>query len=176
MSNLIKFVEDKHLKKKAPKFDVGDTVTVKVLIREGKKERIQAFEGVVIGMSGGSVNRSFIVRRVFQGIGVERTFMLHSPKVQDVKVIRSGKTRRAKLYFLRERIGSKASRLQEDAAKTAQKFQEAAVEKAKAVEEEKIRVAAKLKADEEAKKAAEAEAKAKATEEAKAEPEAEKKD
>lgn len=164
------------MKQKAPKFDVGDTVKVKVLIREGKKERIQAFEGVVLSMRGSGVNKSFTVRRVFQGIGVERTFVLHSPKVQDVKVIRSGKTRRAKLYFLRERIGSKASRLQEDTARTARKIEEAAAEAAaeKAAAEAKAKEEAEKKAKEEAaaKKAAEAEAKKAAeakTEEPKAE-------
>ncbi len=114
MQDLLKRIEEKHLKAKEPQFDVGDTVKVKVLIREGKKERVQAFEGLVISIKGGGINKTFTVRRIFQNIGIERTFMVHSPKVQEVKVIRQGKTRRAKLYYLRKLIGNKATRLKED--------------------------------------------------------------
>jgi large subunit ribosomal protein L19 len=119
MKKLLDLVEKSHLKKNPPEIQVGDTVRVKVLIREGKKERAQAFEGTVISIQGGSVNKAFTVRRIFQGVGVERTFMWHSPKVDSVKVLRKGKTRRAKLYFLRNRIGTKATRLREDIARIA---------------------------------------------------------
>jgi large subunit ribosomal protein L19 len=87
-------------------------VRVNVLIREGSKERVQAFEGVVLAKRGGGINTTFVVRKVFQGVSVERSFFLHSPKVESIKIIRRGKVRRAKLYFLRERIG-KSARIRE---------------------------------------------------------------
>lgn len=171
MNKLLQGLESQFKKQKEPRFEVGDTVKVKVLIREGKKERIQAFEGVCISVRGRGINKTFTVRRIFQGVGVERTFVLHSPKVQDVKVIRTGKRRRSKLYFLREKIGSKATRLREDTARTLRNIQVDAVEKeeeAKAnAAAEKAAAEAKAKEEAEAKAAAEAEAKAKAAEEAK---------
>ncbi len=123
---IIKEIEQSQLKdeSKIPQFQVGDSVRVKVLIREGKKERNQAFEGMVIAIKGGGVNKTFTVRRIFQGVAIERTFVLHSPKVTEVKVIRKGKTRRAKLYYMRERIGTKATRLREDSSRIAKDFQE----------------------------------------------------
>ncbi len=117
MQDILKRIEEKHLKAKEPQFDVGDTVKVKVLIREGKKERVQAFEGLVISIRGSGVNKTFTVRRIFQNIGIERTFLVHSPKVQEVKVIRQGRTRRAKLFYLRKLIGNKATRLKEDSSR-----------------------------------------------------------
>ena len=102
----------KRLKKDLPKIRVGDTVKVTVRIKEGAKERSQNYEGVVIKLKGTGINKTFTVRRVFQGVGVERVFFFHSPKVEKVTILRSGKTRRAKLYYLRERIG-KATKLQE---------------------------------------------------------------
>ncbi len=117
MQDLLKRIEEKHLKAKEPQFEVGDTVKVKVLIREGKKERVQAFEGLVISIRGSGVNKTFTVRRIFQNIGIERTFLVHSPKVQEVKVIRQGRTRRAKLFYLRKLIGNKATRLKEDSSR-----------------------------------------------------------
>ena len=111
MSQLIKDIEAKQLKEEPPEIRVGDTVKVETIIQEGKKERSQYFEGLIIGISGSGVNKTFKVRRIFQGIGIERTFLLHSPKIRKIKVIRSGKTRRAKLYYLRNRIGTKATRL-----------------------------------------------------------------
>ena len=122
--NLITEIENTVLKESAPEFQVGDTVKVTVLIREGNKERNQNFEGMVIATKGGGANATFTVRRIFQGIAIERTFMLHSPKVVDVKVIRKGKTRRAKLYYMRERIGTKSTRLKEDSSRIAKDFQE----------------------------------------------------
>ena len=100
----------KFLKKDIPNVRVGDTVKVTVRIKEGTKERSQNYEGTIIKIKGSGISKTFTVRRVFQGVGVERVFLLHSPKVEKVTIIRSGKTRRAKLYYLRERIG-KATKL-----------------------------------------------------------------
>jgi len=100
------------IKTDVPEFQVGDTVAVSVRIIEGEKERIQAFRGTVIARRGGGVSETFTVRRIVNNEGVERTFPLHSPRVAGVEVLRSGKTRRAKLYFLRDRVG-KATRLRE---------------------------------------------------------------
>ena len=107
------------LKKEAPKFKVGDTVDVHVKIVEGDKERVQVFSGTVIARKGRGINENFTVRRIVNNEGVERIFPLHSPKVVDVKVRRSGYTRRSKLYFLRGRVG-KATRLREKWAKEAE--------------------------------------------------------
>jgi large subunit ribosomal protein L19 len=124
MSNkIIAELESSLLKEKEPEFQVGDTVRVKVLIREGKKERNQAFEGMVISVKGGGINKTFTVRRIFQGVAIERTFTFHSPKVTEVKVIRKGKTRRAKLYYMRGRVGTKSTRLREDTARIARDYQ-----------------------------------------------------
>ena len=109
---LIDLVEQKHLKKNIPEFAVGCTVDVRTRIREGGKERVQVFNGVVIARHGRGFNESFTVRRIVNNEGVERIFMLHSPTVAGIEVRRRGKVRRAKLYFLRERIG-KARRLRE---------------------------------------------------------------
>lgn len=111
MKQVIREIEEKQLKEQAPEVRVGDTVKVETIIQEGKKERSQYFEGLIIAISGTGVNKTFRVRRIFQGIGIERTFLLHSPKIRKIKVVRSGKTRRAKLYYLRSRIGTKATRL-----------------------------------------------------------------
>ena len=100
------------LKKDLPNVRVGDTVKVTVKIKEGTKERNQNYEGVVIKTKGSGINKTFTVRRVFQGVGVERVFFFHSPKIEKVTIIRSGETRRAKLYYLRERIG-KSTKLKE---------------------------------------------------------------
>ena len=112
MSDLIREIENDHLKKDIPDFRPGDTIRVGVRITEGAEEeqriRIQPFEGVVIGRSRGGLGASFTVRRVTHGVGVERTFPLHSPTVANIEVIRHGQPRRAKLYYLRERIGRRA--------------------------------------------------------------------
>ncbi len=99
-------------KSKVPRFEVGDTVDVHVLIREGEKERVQVFSGTVISKRGGGTNAMYTVRRIVQSQGVERTFPLHSPFVKEVRVRRSGRVRRAKLYYLRDRRG-KSARLKE---------------------------------------------------------------
>ncbi len=109
---LLNKAAESSLKETVPEFDVGDTVNVSVRIIEGEKERIQVFSGTVIGRSGSGVAETFRVRRIVSGQGVERIFPLHSPRVAEVEVVRSGRTRRAKLYFLRDRVG-KATRLRE---------------------------------------------------------------
>jgi len=111
-SNLIKEFEDEQLKKEFPEIYVGDTVKVGVKITEGNKERVQPYEGVVIAKRHGGINETITVRRIFQGIGVERVFMLHSPQVASLKVDRRGKVRRAKLFYLRDRVG-KATRVKQ---------------------------------------------------------------
>ena len=111
-SNLIKEFETEQLKKQLPEIYVGDTVKVGVKITEGNKERVQPYEGVVIAKRHGGLNQTITVRRIFQGIGVERVFMLHSPQVASLKVERRGKVRRAKLFYLRDRVG-KATRVKQ---------------------------------------------------------------
>ena len=109
-TEILDAVESKNLKKDIPHFEIGDTVDVRCRIKEGDKERIQVFTGVVIARKGRGINETFTVRRIVNNEGVERIFPLHSPNIMDIKPIRSGKTRRAKLYFLRQRTG-KAVRL-----------------------------------------------------------------
>lgn len=104
----LKLIAEDSVKQELPQFNIGDTVRVDVNIREGDRERIQAFEGTVIARKGSGVSETFTVRRVSYGVGVERVFPVHSPNVKDVKVIRKGRVRRAKLYFLRDRVGKAA--------------------------------------------------------------------
>ncbi len=106
--NLIDIIEKENLKANVPEFGIGDTVKVYVKIIEGNKERIQVFEGVVIARKNGSVRESFTVRRLSFGVGVERTFPIHSPKIDKIEVVKKGKVRRAKLFYLRERTGNAA--------------------------------------------------------------------
>ena len=111
-ADLIREFETNQLKTDLPNIYVGDTVRVGVRISEGNKERVQPYEGVVIAKRHGGLNQTITVRRIFQGIGVERVFMLHSPQVASIKVERRGKVRRAKLFYLRERVG-KATRVKQ---------------------------------------------------------------
>ena len=111
-ADLIQAFEAEQLKSDLPEIYVGDTVKVGVRIREGNKERVQPYEGVVIAKRHGGLNATITVRRIFQGVGVERVFMLHSPQVASVKVERRGKVRRAKLFYLRDRVG-KATRVKQ---------------------------------------------------------------
>jgi large subunit ribosomal protein L19 len=104
-SEILDAVESKSLKKEVPHFEIGDIVDVRCLIKEGDKERTQVFTGTVIARKGRGINETFTVRRIVDNEGVERIFPLHSPNVLDIRPVRSGKTRRAKLYFLRERTG-----------------------------------------------------------------------
>ena len=112
MVNIIETIEKEGLRTDLPEFRVGDTVKVFVKVIEGTRERLQAFEGVVIARKNGSIRETFTVRRLSFGVGVERTFPIHSPKVADITVVRKGKVRRAKLYYLRERTG-KAAKIKE---------------------------------------------------------------
>jgi len=109
---IIRSIEQEQMKKDLPVIHVGDTVRVGVNIQEGGKTRTQPFEGTVIAKRHGGLNETITVRRVFQGIGVERVFLLHSPRIKDIKIIRRGKVRRAKLYYLRDRVG-KATRVKQ---------------------------------------------------------------
>ena len=111
--NLIDVIEKENLKKEVPQFNVGDTVKVFVKVVEGDKERLQAYEDIVIAKRNGSIRETFTVRRISYGIGVERTFPLHSPRIDKIEVVRKGKVNRAKLYYLRERTG-KSARVKED--------------------------------------------------------------
>lgn len=120
MNLQVRDLERGYMKKEIPDFRPGDTVSVAVRIVEGDKERIQNFEGVVIARSGEGMSAVFTVRRVSFGIGMERTFMLHSPRVETIKVIRHGRVRRAKLYYLRDLSGRKA-RIAETRRKRAEK-------------------------------------------------------
>ena len=106
--DIIKSIEHEQLKNKIPELKVGNTVKVHVRIKEGNKERIQVFEGIIIKKQGGGVNATFTVRRISYGVGVEKTFLVHSPMVEKVEVVRVGKARRAKLYYLRDRVGKAA--------------------------------------------------------------------
>ena len=112
MNEIIKAIEDEQLKAEVPAFEVGDTVKVHGKIKEGNRERSQVFEGTVIKMQGGSNRATFTVRKTSNGVGVEKTWPLHSPNVVKVEVIRHGKVRRAKLFYLRDRVG-KSAKVQE---------------------------------------------------------------
>ena len=106
--DIIKSIEHEQLKDKVPELKVGNTVRVHAKIKEGNRERIQVFEGIIIKKQGGGVNETFTVRKISYGVGVEKTFLLHSPMVEKVEVVRVGKARRAKLFYLRDRIGKSA--------------------------------------------------------------------
>lgn len=114
--NIVDIIEQENLKKDVPNFNIGDTVRVYVKVVEGERERLQAYEGIVIARKNGSIRESFTVRRISFGIGVERTFPIHSPRIDRIEVVRHGKVRRAKLYYLRDLTG-KAARVKEDITK-----------------------------------------------------------
>ncbi len=109
---IIRELEAEQLKSDLPIIYVGDTIKVGVRIKEGNKERIQPYEGTVIAMRHGGINRTITVRRIFQGVGVERVFLLHSPRIAEIKIVSRGKVRRAKLFYLRQRVG-KATRIKQ---------------------------------------------------------------
>ena len=110
--DIMKSIQHEQMKNKVPVLDVGNTVRVHVRIKEGNRERIQVFEGIIIKKQGGGVNETFTVRRISYGVGVEKTFLVHSPLVEKIEVVRVGKARRAKLFYLRDRVG-KASKTKE---------------------------------------------------------------
>ena len=177
--DILKSIEHEQLKNKIPELRIGNTVKVHVRIKEGNKERIQVFEGIIIKKQGGGVNETFTVRRISYGVGVEKTFLVHSPMVEKVEVVRVGKARRAKLYYLRDRVGKAAKTKEKVGARIETREivikeevvpgeSEAAEE---ATAEEVAEVAAEAKAAEE--KAAAEEVKEEVKEEAKVEAEAE---
>ena len=106
--DIIKSIEHEQLKSKIPDLKIGNTVKVHVKIKEGNKERIQVFEGIIIKVQGSGVNKTFTVRKISYGVGVEKTFLIHSPLVEKVELVRVGKARRAKLFYLRDRVGKAA--------------------------------------------------------------------
>jgi large subunit ribosomal protein L19 len=106
--NIIKEIEKEQLKSELTPFNVGDTVKVHIKIVEGKRERIQIFEGLVIKIQNGGISRSFTVRKVSSGVGVEKTLPIHSPKIEKIEVVRKGKVRRARLHYIRDRVGKRA--------------------------------------------------------------------
>ena len=108
----LKIISEGSIKAERPQFNVGDTVRVDVRIKEGERERIQAFEGTVIAKKHGGIEETFTVRRISYGVGVEKVFPLHAPSIEKVEVVRHGKVRRAKLYYLRGRVG-KAAKIKE---------------------------------------------------------------
>ncbi len=112
MKDLIRYVEQSQLRSDLPKIEIGDLLKVYLKVKEGNRERLQLFEGYLIAMQGSGVRETITVRRVSYGIGVERTLPLHSPKIDHIEKVRSGKVRRAKLYYLRDRVG-KAARIKE---------------------------------------------------------------
>ena len=120
--DIIKSIEHEQLKNRIPDLKVGDTVRVHQRIKEGNRERIQVFEGIIIKKQGGSVNATFTVRRIAYGVGVEKTFLVHSPLVEKVEVVRVGKARRAKLYYLRDRVGKAAKTKENIGAKIESKY------------------------------------------------------
>ena len=113
MSTIIDQIEKEQLRNDITSFNIGDTVRVMYKVKEGDKERIQAYEGVVIGKKGSSIRETFTVRRISFGIGVERTFPVHSPRIEKVVVIRKGKVKRAKIYYIRN-LSGKAAKVKED--------------------------------------------------------------
>lgn len=142
--DIVKSIEHEQLKNKIPDLKVGDTVKVHQKIKEGNRERIQVFEGIIIKKQNGGVNASFTVRKISYGVGVEKTFLVHSPLVEKVEVVRVGKARRAKLYYLRDRVGKAAKTKENTGARIENKeitvkeelAEEVPVEDAPAVETE----------------------------------------
>ena len=141
--DIIKSIEHEQMKNKIPELRVGNTVKVHVRVKEGNRERIQVFEGTIIKVQGGGINQTFTVRRIASGVGVEKTFLVHSPTVEKVEVTRVGKARRAKLFYLRDRVGKSAktkekvgARIQTNEIVLKEEAVEAAPEEAPAVETE----------------------------------------
>ena len=163
--DIIKSIEHEHLKEKIPVLKVGNTVRVHQRIKEGNRERIQVFEGIIIKKQGGGLNATFTVRRIASGVGVEKTFLVHSPLVEKVELVRVGKARRAKLYYLRDRVGKAAKTKEQVGARIENK--EITVKTA--VEEEPVEEAPKAEEAPVEEVKAEETVEAKATEEVKEE-------
>ena len=143
--DIIKSIEHEQMKNKIPELKVGNTVKVHVRVKEGNRQRIQVFEGTIIKVQGGGVNQTFTVRRISYGVGVEKTFLVHSPNVEKVEVTRVGKARRAKLFYLREKLGKAAKTKEKVGARIETKevvLKEEMTEAPEEVEEVKEEVAA----------------------------------
>ena len=150
--DIIKSIEHEQMKSRIPELKVGNTVKVHAKVKEGNRERIQVFEGTIIKVQGGGVNQTFTVRKISYGVGVEKTFLVHSPMVEKVELVRVGKARRAKLYYLRDRVGKAAKTKEQVGARiedreitvkedlTEEPAVEAAPEEAPAVETENVTV------------------------------------
>lgn len=153
--DIIKSIEHEQMKNKIPVLNVGDTVKVHVRVKEGNRERIQVFEGIIIKVQGGGVNQTFTVRKTSYGVGVEKTFLVHSPSVEKVEVTRVGKARRAKLFYLRDRLGKSAKTKEKVGARIETKevtikeelVEEPAVEEAPVAEEAVVEAAEAPKAE-----------------------------
>ena len=148
--DIIKSIEHEQLKNKIPELKVGNTVRVHVRIKEGNKERIQVFEGIIIKVQGGGVNQTFTVRKTSYGVGVEKTFLVHSPLVEKVELVRVGKARRAKLFYLRDRVGKSAKTKEQIGARIEDKeiVIKEDIEEPEAVEETTEAPAEEVKAEE----------------------------
>lgn len=168
--NLINEITKEYQKNDIPKFHVGDTVKVHIKIKEGARERIQIFEGFVLKKQNGGVSETFTVRRISSGVGVEKTFPLHSPRIEKIELVKEGEVRRAKLNYMRSRTGKSAKIRAKIYTEEQLAAEKAAIEAAKAEAEAKAKAEAEAKAAEEA---AKAEAEAKVKEEADAAKEAE---
>lgn len=153
--DIIKSIEHEHLKARIPDLKVGNTVKVHVRIKEGNKERIQIFEGIIIKVQGEGINKTFTVRKTSYGVGVEKTFLIHSPLVEKVELVRVGKARRAKLFYLRDRVGKSAKTKEVVGARIENKeieikgiAEEPAVEETPVAEEAPVAENAEVKAEE----------------------------
>ncbi len=157
--DIIKSIEHEQMKNKIPVLNVGDTVKVHVRVKEGNRERIQVFEGIIIKVQGRGVNQTFTVRRISYGVGVEKTFLVHSPTVEKVEVVRVGKVRRARLFYLRDRVGKAAktkekvgARIETKEVTIKEELKEEPVTEAPVAEEEPAKVEEVTPAAEETKK------------------------
>lgn len=157
--DIIKSIEHEQMKNKIPVLNVGDTVKIHVRVKEGNRERIQVFEGIIIKVQGRGVNQTFTVRRISYGVGVEKTFLVHSPAVEKVEVVRVGKVRRARLFYLRDRVGKAAktkekvgARIETKEVTIKEELKEEPVSEAPVAEEEPAKVEEVTPAAEETKK------------------------
>ena len=148
MNEIIKSIEAEQLKSEIPAFNVGDTIRVYAKVVEGEKERLQMFEGVVIKRQNGGVRETFTVRRIAYGVGTEKTFLVHSPLVEKVEVVRVGKARRAKLYYLRNRTGKAAKTKENVGAKIESKYIDVKEDLTEAVEETVVETPAEAPVEE----------------------------
>ena len=148
MNEIIRAIEKEQIREDLTQFNIGDTIKVHVRIKEGNRERIQVFEGIIIKKQGGGVNATFTVRRIAYGVGTEKTFLVHSPLVEKVEVVRVGKARRAKLYYLRNRTGKAAKTKENVGAKIESKYIDVKEDLTEAVEETVVETPAEAPVEE----------------------------